>query len=106
MLLGWSTQQGGIDGGEVTGGGGLGANELGPSDSRSVGCGVDTVVLEDRPDRRGSDTVTEVTEFRADSPIAYVGLSVAMSMMSRRISTAMDGRLVAQHDDLKILRTA
>jgi hypothetical protein len=87
-----ATQGGGVDGCEVTGDGCLGAQELGPGDSRALWGRVDAVTFQDSPDRGCSDAVTEAGEFAVMRRYPQVGVSVAMSMMSRRASAAVGGR--------------
>ena len=65
-----AAQQGGVDGGEVTRDGGLGAQELGPRDSRSVRCRLHAVAFEDPPHGRRSDAVTKTGEFAVDAAVA------------------------------------
>ena len=57
-------QRDGVDGGEVAGDGGLGPQELRPSDFAASGCRVDSGVLEDLPDRGRSEAVAEPLSVR------------------------------------------
>ena len=60
----------GFDGGEVAGDGGLGPQELRPSDFAASGGGVDSGVLEDLPDRGRSEAVAEPGELAMDAAIS------------------------------------
>jgi hypothetical protein len=53
---------------------------------------VDSVLFEDSPDSRSPDLVTETGEPAVDAAISPGRVVVAMSMMSRRTSAAVDGR--------------
>ena len=63
-------QRDGVDGGEVAGDGGLGPQELRPGDFRACGCGVDSGVLEDLPDRGRSEAVAEPGKFAVDAAVS------------------------------------
>ena len=69
-----AAQQGCVDGYEVAGNGGLGAQELGPDDARALRGGVDVVLFEDSPHSGGSNTVTEADEFTGDAAVAPRGI--------------------------------
>ena len=58
-----AAQQGCVDGYEVTGNGGLGAQELGPGHARALRGGVDVVLFEDSPHSAGSNAEAEADEF-------------------------------------------
>ena len=61
-------QRDGFDGGEVAGDGGLGPQR--PGDFRACGCGVDSGVVEDLPDRGCSEAVAEPGEFAVDAAVS------------------------------------
>jgi len=63
-------QRHGVDGGKVTGHGGLGPQELGPGDRGPVGCWVDVVSLQYSPDGGCSDTMAETDKFAVDAAIS------------------------------------
>ena len=65
-----AAQQGRVDGYEVAGNSGLGAQELGPGHARALRGGVDAVLFEDSPDSGGSNAVTEADEFAGDAAVS------------------------------------
>jgi hypothetical protein len=71
---------------------GLRGEELLPGRARTAGCGADPGVVQDLPDRRGSDRVAEFHEFALHAPVPQVGLSVAMRITSLLIAAAAAGR--------------
>ena len=70
-----AVQPGGVDGCEVTGDGGLGAQELGLGNARALRGGVDVVVFEDSPHSGGSNAVTEADKFAGDAAVAPRGVA-------------------------------
>ena len=66
-------QQGRVDGHEVAGNGGLGAQELGPGQARALRSGVDAVLFEDSPHSGGPNAVTEADELAGDAAVAPRG---------------------------------
>ena len=66
---------GGVDGREVAGNGGLGAQELGPGQARALRGGVDVVLFEDSPRSGGSNAVTETDELAGDAAVAPCGVA-------------------------------
>ena len=69
-----AAQQGCVDGHEVTGNGGLGAQELGPGHARALNGGVDTVLFEDSPHGGGSNAAAEANEFVGNATAAPGGV--------------------------------
>ena len=65
-----AAQQGGVDGYEVAGNGGLGAQELRPGHTRALRGGVEAVLFEDSPHSGGSNAVTEANEFAGNAALA------------------------------------
>ena len=65
-----AAKQGGVDGGEVTGQGGLRVQDLRPRDVGSFRCGFDAVGLEDLPHGRRSDPITEAGQFAMNATVA------------------------------------
>ena len=65
-----AAQQGCVDGREVTGDGGLGAQELGPGHARALRGGVDACLFEDSPHSGGSNAVAEADELAGDAAVA------------------------------------
>ena len=59
-----------VDGGEVAGHGGLGAQGLRPGHVGSVRCWVDARVFEDLPDGGRRDAMSEADQFAVDAPVA------------------------------------
>ena len=64
----------GADGREVTGNGGLGAQELSPGNTRALRGGVDAVLFEDSPHSGGSNAVTETSKLAGDAAVAPGGV--------------------------------
>ncbi len=62
-------EQGGVHGEEAAGDGGLGVQELRPSDLRSIWGWVDAVGFEDLPDGRGGNAVAEPDEFAVNASV-------------------------------------
>src|SRR5881394_2780566 len=69
-----------------------GGQELLPGQARAAGCGADTGVMQDLPDRRGSDRVAESDELALHPSVPHAGLSVAIWITSLRIAAAVDAR--------------
>ena len=64
-----------VDGYEVAGNGGLGAQELGPGQARALRSGVDAVLFEDSPHSGGPNAVTEADELAGDAAVAPRGVA-------------------------------
>jgi hypothetical protein len=69
-----------------------GGQELLPGRARAAGCGADTGVMQDLPDRRGSDRVPSLTSSPCTRRCPHAGLSVAIWITSLRIVAAVDAR--------------
>ena len=65
-----ATEQGGVDGEEVAGHGGLGVQELRPRGGGPLWGGVDAVGREDLPDGGLGEAVAEAREFAVDASVA------------------------------------
>jgi hypothetical protein len=72
--------------------GGLRGQELLPRRASAAGRGADAGVVQDLPDRGGSDRVAEPDEFALDTPVPRAGLSAAMLITSFRMAAAVGGR--------------
>ena len=70
-----AAQLGGVDGYEVTGNGGLGAQGLSPGNARAQRGGVEAVLFEDSLHRGGSNAVTEADEVAGDAAVAPRGVA-------------------------------
>jgi len=65
-----AAQPDGVDGREVAGNGGLGAQELSPGDAGALRGGADAVLFGEPPHGGGSNAVTEADEFTGDAAVA------------------------------------
>ena len=63
---------------------GLGGQELLPGRARAAGRGAGPGIVQDLPERGGSDRVAEPDQLALHPPVTHVGLSVAMRITSVR----------------------
>ena len=71
---------------------GDGGQELLPGRARAAGRGADPGIVQDLPDRGGSDRVAEPDQLALHPPVPPRGIICPMRIMSLRIAAAVAGR--------------
>ncbi len=73
---------------------GLGGEEFPPGGTGAAWCWVDACVVQDLPDRRGGDAMSEADQFALDAAVSHRGLSLVSRTASVLIVARVGGRPV------------